>query len=376
MSAKKTIAIFVNTSWNIYNFRMNIVKALVNEGYDVLCIAPQDGYSAKLVSDHVRYVPVQMENRGVNPIKDFLLFLSVWKIFRHHKPDVVLQFTIKPNIYGSFAARLFGIPVINNVSGLGTVFLNHNLSSSIAKGLYKFAFQSPFRIFFQNSEDRDLFIEAGLVKSSKSSLIPGSGVNLQRFSFRPYQRQTPFVFLMASRLIHDKGLYEYLEACTLIRKKYGQVVECWLQGAPADSEAAGITTSQIETILSRYPVRYFPFTDSIEEFVYKADVVVLPSYREGVSRVLLEAASMGKPLIATDVPGCREIVKQNYNGLLCHVKDAKDLSRAMMEMFNKSEAELQAFSNNSRQLVEKEFSDVVVSDAYLKAVKEVLQKNK
>ena len=127
MSAKKTIAIFVNTSWNIYNFRMNIVKALVNEGYDVLCIAPQDSYSLKLVSDHVRYVPVQMENRGVNPIKDFLLFLAVWKIFRYHKPDVILQFTIKPNIYGSFAARLLGIPVINNVSGLGTVFLNHNL---------------------------------------------------------------------------------------------------------------------------------------------------------------------------------------------------------------------------------------------------------
>jgi glycosyltransferase involved in cell wall biosynthesis len=370
--SKKTIALLVNTSWNIYNFRMNIVKALTDQGYEVLCIAPYDNYSDKLVSDQVKYVPVQMENRGVNPWRDFLLFLSLWKLFRQHKPDVILQFTIKPNIYGSLAARLAGIPVINNVSGLGTVFLNHNVSSKVALMLYKIAFRSPFKVFFQNGEDRALFIEKGLVKESITQVIPGSGVNLSRFAYQPYKRKDPFVFLMASRLIHDKGLFEYLEACNLVKEKFGEHVECWLQGAPADTEQAGIVKEEVEKVLSRYAIKYFPFTDSIEEFLKQADVVVLPSYREGVSRMLLESAAMGKPLIATDVPGCREIVKDGYNGLLCQVKDAKDLSRAMMEMFEKEESALQKMGENGRQLVEKEFSDEVVTTAYLKAIKEAL----
>ncbi|MDF2457417.1 MAG: glycosyl transferase [Cytophagaceae bacterium] len=372
--SKKTIALLVNTSWNIYNFRMNIVKALTDEGYEVLCIAPQDNYSMKLVSDQVKYIPVKMENRGVNPWRDFLLFLSLCKVFRTHRPDAILQFTIKPNIYGSMAARLAGIPVINNVSGLGTVFLNNNLSSKVAMGLYKVAFRSPFKVFFQNSEDRALFIDRGLVKESITQVIPGSGVNLNRFAYQSYKRKNPFVFLMASRLIHDKGLFEYLEACNLLNAKFGEQVECWLQGAPADTEQAGITKEQMQSILSGYAVKYFPFTDSIEEFLKKAEVVVLPSYREGVSRMLLESAAMGKPLIATDVPGCREIVRSGYNGLLCKVKDAKDLSRAMIAMFEKSEKELQTMGAHSRQLVEKEFSDEVVTSAYLKAINEALIK--
>lgn len=370
--SKKTIALLVNTSWNIYNFRMNIVKALTDEGYEVLCIAPRDNYSDKLLADHVKYVPVKMENRGVNPWKDFLLFLSLWKLFRQHKPDVILQFTIKPNIYGSIAARLAGIPVINNVSGLGTVFLNDNLSSKVAMLLYKIAFRSPFKVFFQNGEDRTLFVEKGLVKEVVTQVIPGSGVNLKRFAFSPYQRQRPFVFLMASRLIHDKGVLEYLEACKLVKAKFGDAVSCWLQGAPADDVHAGITKEQALHFFRHYPIQYFPFTDSIEEFLKQADIIVLPSYREGVSRLLLESAAMGKPLIATDVPGCREIVRNEYNGLLCNVKDAEDLSRAMIALFERSEEELQAMGAHSRQLVEQEFSDEVVTSAYLKVITEAL----
>ena len=368
--SKKTIALLVNTSWNIYNFRMNIVKALTDQGYEVLCIAPPDQYSTKLIADQVKYVPVAMENRGVNAWKDFLLFLTLWKIFKQYKPDVILQFTIKPNIYGSLAAKLAGIPVINNVSGLGTVFLNDSLSSKVAMQLYKIAFQSPFKVFFQNSEDRDLFVTKKLIKFDISQVIPGSGVNLNRFSYQPYKRQNTFVFVMASRLIHDKGLFEYLEACNLVKEQFGEAVECWLQGAPADHEHSGITQAQLDRILSRYAVKYFPFTDSIEKFLRHADVVVLPSYREGVSRMLLESAAMGKPLIATDVAGCREIVKNQFNGLLCKVKDAKDLSQAMISMFEKSETELQVMGENSRQLVEKEFSDEVVTTAYLNAIEE------
>jgi glycosyltransferase involved in cell wall biosynthesis len=371
--SKKTVALLVNTSWNIYNFRMNIVKALIDEGYEVLCMAPLDNYSAQLVSDHVKYIPVKMENRGVNPWKDFLLFLSLWKLFKQHKPHVILQFTIKPNVYGSMAARLLGIPVINNVSGLGTVFLNNNWSSKIALSLYKIAFRSPYKVFFQNSEDRDLFVHRRLVKADRTQVIPGSGVNLHRFSYQPYKRQSPFIFLMASRLIHDKGVFEYLQASKAVKGKYGIAVECWLQGAPADQAQDGITKAQLDSLFPLYSVRYFPFTDRIEEYLKQADVVVLPSYREGVSRLLLESAAMGKPLIATDVPGCREIVRNEWNGLLCNVKDPKDLSRTMMSLLEKTENELFVMGQHSRQLVEQEFSDEVVTAAYLKVIEEALR---
>ncbi|HSZ72426.1 MAG TPA: glycosyltransferase family 4 protein [Cytophagaceae bacterium] len=371
---QKTIAILVNTSWNIYNFRMNIVNALTDKGYKVLCIAPKDNYSERLIAKDVQYVPVSMQNRGVNPIQDFLLCIRLWKIFKQYKPDVVLQFTIKPNIYGSMAAGLLGIPTISNVSGLGTVFLNNKLSSRIAMLLYRMAFRFPFKVFFQNQEDQKLFIDSHLVKGDNTALLPGSGVNLQRFVFSTYKRQIPFVFLMASRLIIDKGLFEYLEACSIVKAKLGQDVECWLQGSPADSEASGITKDNLKEVLSQYPVRYFSFTDSIEEFIKKADVLVLPSYREGLARVLLESAALGKPLIATNVAGCREVVKNEFNGLLCNVKDAGDLSRAMIALYEKSEIELQLLGKNSRALVEKEFSDEIVSNIYLRTIEEALKK--
>jgi len=368
MSEKPLVAIVVNTSWNIYNFRMNIVNALHDQGYRVLCIAPEDNYSPLLVSEDVSYLPVKMDRRGVNPWNDFILCCSLWKIFRQHQPKVILQFTIKPNLYGTLAARLCSIPVINNVSGLGTVFLNDHVSSKIARLLYRVAFKFPFKVFFQNQTDMDLFVHNKLVRSKQCDVLPGSGVDLKRFSSLLLPRQKPFVFLMASRLLYDKGLQEYLDACRLVKNKLGDQVQFFLQGAPADDEKSGLVINKIEQTVKKYNVVYYPFTDRIEDFVRKADVIVLPSYREGLSRLLLESAAMGKPLIATDVPGCREIVRHEVNGLLCKVKDAEDLSQVMIKMFEKTEEELKAFAVQSRRLVEEEYSDEIISKTYLNAV--------
>lgn len=373
MSGKPVVAIVVNTSWNIFNFRMNIVKALHLQGYHVLCIAPEDKYSPLLVSEGVSYIPVKMDQRGVNPWKDLRLFFSLWKIYKAYQPAVILQYTIKPNVYGTIAATLSGIPVVNNVSGLGTVFLNNRLSSRIARWMYRFAFQFPYRVFFQNPEDLRLFVDAKLVKERLCQVIPGSGVDLHRFSSTAFERHDPFVFLMASRLIYDKGLQEYLEACKLVKQQLGDRVSFALQGAPADQEQAGIVREKIEEVLSSYPVVYYSFTDRIEDFVKDADVVVLPSYREGLSRLLLESAAMGKPLIATDVPGCRDVVRHEVNGLLCRVKDPVDLSRAMLMMYGKTAEELKQFSQNSRRIVEEEYSEAIVSQAYLDVVSAVLK---
>lgn len=375
MSNKKLIAIVLNTSWNIYNFRMNIVKSLVLQGYKVLCIAPEDNYSKYLVFEGVDFVPIKMESRGVNPFKDLLLIFNLWRIFRAYKPAVVLQYTIKPNLYGTLASKLCGIPVVNNVSGLGTVFLNNNFSSKIARAMYRFAFRFPYRVFFQNPDDNKLFVDSGLVKASICNIIPGSGVDLKKFKVSEFKRNTPFLFLMASRLIYDKGLMEYLEACVIVKSQYGNKVEFALQGAPSDNNVVGITAYDIDRITSHYPIKYYPFTDRIEDFINEADVIVLPSYREGLSRLLLESAAMGKPLIASNVPGCRDVVRNGINGLLCDVKSSKDLSAVMIAMLEKTDEELFQFSINSRTIVEKEFSEEIVIEAYLEAVKSAIKKD-
>jgi glycosyltransferase involved in cell wall biosynthesis len=181
---------------------------------------------------------------------------------------------------------------------------------------------------------------------------------------------------MVSRLIYDKGIMEYLEACRLVKAQLGDKVLCTLQGAPAEQEHAGITNEKIDELMLQHSVTYYPFADRIEDAVRKVDVVVLPSYREGLSRVLLESAAMAKPLIATDVPGCRDVVRHELNGLVCTVKSAKDLSRVMLEMYHKPTAELQRFALNSRKIVEEDFDERIVTQAYLNAVSEAVKMNK
>ncbi|HEX8659181.1 MAG TPA: glycosyltransferase, partial [Hymenobacter sp.] len=197
------VAIVINTSWNIWNFRASLVRALQSAGHEVLAIAPPDDYSQRLETElGCRFVPIFMENKGTNPAKDAALTLRFYQIYRREKPDVVLHYTIKPNIYGSIAARLAGVPSINNVSGLGTVFIIKNFVSKVALGLYRFAFRFPQKVFFQNGDDRQLFLDHGLVQPGITGLLPGSGVDTSRF--RPaaeFSRQTPFVFLMVARVL-------------------------------------------------------------------------------------------------------------------------------------------------------------------------------
>jgi hypothetical protein len=180
-SLSMRIAIVINKSWNIYNFRMGLVQNFLKLGYEVIAIAPPDAYSQKLVDAGCEYHPVEMENKGTNPVQDLLLIRRFYHIYRQVKPDVILQYTIKPNIYGTLAARLAGIPTINNVSGLGTVFIISNLVSRVALALYRLAFRYPAKVFFQNHDDRDLFLQHKLIRKGITDVLPGSGIDTERF---------------------------------------------------------------------------------------------------------------------------------------------------------------------------------------------------
>ncbi|UOR05161.1 glycosyltransferase family 4 protein [Hymenobacter aerilatus] len=366
------VAIVINTSWNIWNFRRSLVKALQAAGHEVLAIAPPDDYSQRLETElGCRYVPVLMENKGTNPAKDAQLTQRFYRIYRRERPDVVLHYTIKPNIYGTLAAKLAGIPSVNNVSGLGTVFIVRNLVSRVALGLYRFAFRFPRRVFFQNDDDRQLFLQYRLVAPGITDLLPGSGVDIQRFQpAAEFTRNTPFTFLMIARVLYEKGIEEYFEAAKLVRQAVpGTRVQ--LLGGIDESGGVGVKRAIFEQWLQAGNIEYLGTSDDVASLIHQADCVVLPSYREGTPKTLLEAAAMGKPIVTTDVPGCRETVVHGHNGLLCQVRDAADLAEKMLQVQKLSDPDLAQMGRASRQLAEQKFDEQLVLDKYLRIVEEL-----
>jgi glycosyltransferase involved in cell wall biosynthesis len=369
------VAVVINTSWNIWNFRRGLVKALQAAGHEVLAIAPPDAYSDRLESElGCRYVPILMENKGTNPIKDAQLTRRFLVIYKRERPDVVLHFTIKPNIYGTLAAKLAGVASINNVSGLGTVFLIENLVSKVARGLYRFAFRFPHKVFFQNNDDRELFIRYGLIRPARTGLVPGSGVDLARF--RPQSNaqksaDAPFTFLMVARVLYEKGIVEYFEAARQLRATLGaDRVRVQLLGGLDEAGGVGVPRATFEQWLAEGTVEHLGTSDNVAEHLHRADCVVLPSYREGTPKTLLEAAACGKPLVTTDVPGCRETVEHGRNGYLCQVRSADDLAAKLLQIAQLAPERLAAMGAASRQLAEEKFDEQLVLREYLAAVAE------
>jgi glycosyltransferase involved in cell wall biosynthesis len=366
------IAIVVNSSWNIYNFRLGLVKAFLSKGIEVVAVAPEDQYSKLLIENGCQYQSVKIENKGSNPFKDISLIFQFYIIYKKYRPDIILHYTIKPNIYGTLAARIAGIPVINNVSGLGTVFLHKNLTTYIAKKLYKLAFKFPAKIFFQNNDDLELFVEQKLLTRTKTALVPGSGVDTKKFTpVVTLERNSEFTFLMVARLLYDKGIVEYMEAIRMVKNK-GLKARFQVIGAIDETANLGIDRKKLEEWIAEGLLEYYPFTDNLIKYYHQADCVVLPSYREGTPRSLLEAGACGIPMIATDVPGCKEVVVNNKNGFLCKVKDSGDLALKMQQMLAVSKAEYKEMGIAARTHILENFDENIVINAYFTTINSIL----
>ncbi len=364
----KHIVISINASWNIYNFRAGLIRALLAQGHRVTALAPEDAFSAKLVDMGCEFRALPMDNKGTSPLRDAALYRAYKRALRDLMPDAMLCYTIKPNIYGTRAAHALGIPVINNVSGLGTVFIKKSIVTTIAKRLYRWAFRTSKHVFFQNADDQQLFLDHGLVPNHKTSLLPGSGIDLTTFVTKgPSPSDPPKTFLMIARLLKDKGIFEYVEAARQIRAEMPDARFQVLGFLDVDNRTA-VTADQMDAWLADGAIEYLGATEDVRPYIESADCVVLPSYREGTPRTLLEAAALSRPLIATDVPGCREVVKDGYNGFLCRVRDADDLARCFKAMQNLDRATYTAMSNNSRTLVEQTFDEKFVIEEYLKVL--------
>lgn len=370
------VAIVLNTSWNIYNFRLNFIRQLTDLGYEVHTLAPQDNFTARLTEAGCIHHHIRMDSRGANPIKDAALIIELWLQYRKIKPDIILHYTIKPNIYGTIAASWLNIPVINNVCGLGTVFLKNNLVSLVAMWLYKLAFRYPRKVFFQNGDDYRLFINRGLVPEKVADLLPGSGVDLERFKPLPsFKRNATFTFLMISRLITDKGVLEFIDA---IRNLKGRGVNARFQllGPKDVRHKRGIKEKTIESWLRDGVVEYLGTTEDVRPFIQSADCIVLPSYREGAPRTLLEAASSGKPIVASDVAGCHHVVEDQYNGLLCQARNADDLASKMSDMMMLSNQQLEQMGQNGRIKVTREYGEIQVIGKYLDTINQFIPRTR
>lgn len=366
----KKIAIVINTSWNIYNFRANLIKALQAAGMQVYAIAPQDEYSARLEQAGCTYIPLDLKSHGSNPMHELGVIYKLYRVYKSIRPDVILHYTIKPNVYGTLAAHALGIPCINNVSGLGTAFLNNSSVARVARKLYRFAFHFPQKVFFQNPDDLGLFQKFKMVKPGISEVIPGSGIDTNRFipAERPENEQ--FTFLVISRLLYDKGIAEYIDAVKLLKEK-GINARFQLLGASDPGHRRGIPLREIKKWTDDKLIEYLGTTDDVLPYIHQADCVVLPSYREGTPRTLLEAASAAKPIVTTDVPGCNNVVENGINGYLCKVRSAADLAEKMemLQLLDKDSRSM--LGRNSRQIAVQKFDEKLVIERYLVAIQEI-----
>jgi len=363
------IVIVINTSWNIYNFRRGLILRFLKNGWKVTAVAPRDEYSDKLLEIGCHYHEITMDSSSVNPVKDISLYFKFVDVFTSLKPDCLLLYTIKPNIYGSLAARKLNIPVINNISGLGTAFLTSNWLSWFVKSLYRFALSNSQTVFFQNKDDEEFFVRAKLVRPKLVQLIPGSGVDTKYFKPSTRIGEKNFTFILVARLLVEKGITEYIEAAVSV-KKTNPDIRVLLVGEYPLGHPRAIDRKWLDEHIELGTVEYHNRMEDIRSLLREADVVVLPSYREGLSKTLLEGAAMGKPIIAANVPGCREVVLNERNGYLCEPYSSRSLEQVMLKMIHTPKDKLEEYGVQSRKLAEEHFDEEIVITHYLKAIHE------
>jgi len=368
----KKIIIISCASRDFLLFRLGLLKELKARGFNIIISAPHDNYSDKLIKLGYNFLNLQINRKGLNPIEDLILFIKILKILLKEKPNIIINFSIKPIIYGSFASYFFkNLKLINVLTGLGYVFIKNNLLTTIVKILYKIALLRADKIIFQNRDDFEYFKKNKLVSSKKSEVILSSGVDTEYFKPLKLKKTSKnFIFLFMGRILWDKGIKEFIESAKIVREKYRNT-KFQILGWFDKSNPSEVSKEYIEELCKKGIIEYLGNFDDVRPFIAQSDVVVLPSYREGVPKVLLEAASMEKPIITTDAPGCREVVKHKLNGLLVPIKDVKSLSEAMLWMIEHPK-DRKKMGREGRKIIIKIFDERMVVNKYMKIIFELV----
>lgn len=365
------VMITANAAWNVWNFRRAIAGALLSEGHRITVLAPPDESTASLEAMGCRIMPLEIEPKSINPADDLSLLARFRRCFGVERPDVVLSYTIKNNIFGALAARSCRIPFIPNVSGLGTAFLSGGLMQTLAEFLYRRAFKGLPLVFFQNGDDQAHFLARRLVREDQVRLLPGSGIDLQRFAPADYpSAHEPVRFLMIARLLRDKGVVEYAEAARILKREHPDL-RFELLGQLGSANRSAIDGDMLTSWQSAGIIDYLGTAPDVRPFIARSQCVVLPSYREGAPRTLIEAAAMARPVITTDVPGCRSVVLPDQSGFLCAPRDAESLASAMRRFLALPHDQRASMGRAGRKLMEERFDEALVIRAYREAIAKV-----
>jgi glycosyltransferase involved in cell wall biosynthesis len=371
--------LYANTDWYLYNFRRSLALALRQAGYDILLLSPPGPYGEKLRELGLRWEPLPMDRRSLNPLREFKLLWHLTRLFARERPSLVHSFTIKCAVYGSLAARFAGVPArINAVAGMGYVFTSDELKARLLRPVVRLLLRGALggknaRLVLQNADDVSLFEQAGLADRADIRLIRGSGVNCEQLAHRDSResrQQGASRVLLAARLLWDKGIAEYVEAARMLRAQ-GRSVQFLLAGTPDPGNPAAIPIETIRGWVTEGLVEWLGHVDDMPGLFATVDVVTLPSYREGLPKSLIEAAACGLPLVATDVPGCREVITDGKDGLLVPVRDAVALAAAIARLFDDKELAAR-LGAAAREKALAEFDERIVIERTLAVYQELL----
>lgn len=359
---QKTIVLIGNHYIVIYNFRKELIQKLKSEGYRVVVLMPYTQEAEKITQLGCEVIDVPVDRRGINPIKDIKLFIQYKKYLKTIRPDMVLTYTIKPNIYGGFACRILKIPYICTITGLGKGIEEGGILKRMILTMYQVALKRVQMIFFQNAENKILFEKAHIGKN-KYTLVNGSGVNLDTFSFKAFPPENdPIRFIYMARITKSKGVDELLEAICAIKEKYENVEFHFL----------GFMEEDYTDIFTKYRenglIIYHGMQMEVISYLEKCQCLLLPSWFEGMSNACLEAAAIGRAVITSDISGCRECVEDGVTGFLHKPNDSKDLTEKIEKFLSMSYNDRKQMGESGRRKMEKEFSRQLVVDAYMKEI--------
>jgi len=359
------LLLLTNSNVGLYRFRKETLIEL-SEHHHIIISSPNDGFFDELSGLPITYVPTTFNRRGINLFAELSLLIKYYRLIKKYKPSAILTYTIKPNIYGNLVARLYKIPVITTITGLGDTFIKKGLTKQLIIVLYKLSFEKTRTLIFENSEDSSIFRELGILRKQQVLQTPGAGVNLEEHIPLPYPISDKTVFLYVGRYMRTKGIAELLEACKKLTLSHPNQFEMILMGHSEQE-----LSQEIAQAVQANIVTDVGFQTDIKPYIQQAHAIVLPSYKEGMSNALLEAAAMGRPLIATDVSGCREAVDVGINGYLCEAMNASSLYSALVQFIEHSPAEKQAMGVASRHKVEGSFDRDIVTEKILNTLQTI-----
>lgn len=362
------IAFVSNSAWSVFNFRLDVIEYLLESGYRVLVMAPEDEYAPLLEQAGCEFVPIGFDNKAASPLRDLLFYRQLQQLYKKYQPGFIFHYVAKPNIYGSLAAATQGIPSVAVVTGLGYPFARRNWLYWVMKNMYRKSLKKAREVWFLNNDDARIFINDKVVNIEKVKVLPGEGVNTEYFSPMRRRRRNgtePFVFLMSTRLLKSKGIGLYADAARILRRKNYHVrfelIGLFEKHHPDSIEAEDLARWEAEGL-----IRYRGFVRDVRSYLSEADCFIFPSfYNEGVPRCLMEAASVELPVITSRNRGCKEVVMNNVTGFLCNMKDPFDLADKMERMIELPDDERRMMGQQGRQLVMKKFDVRYIVDVYM-----------